>query len=51
MPDMLADPCLILHCYKLVVENTVVYSLLVSKNIDGIFSSLYFCGVGCLFFL
>lgn len=32
MPDMLADTCQTLCCYKLVEENAVVYSLLVSKK-------------------
>lgn len=50
MPDMLADTCLTLCCYKLAEENAVVYSLLVNKNVDGIFFLLYFYGVGCLVF-
>lgn len=32
MPDMLADTCQTLCCYKLVVENAVLYRRLVSKK-------------------
>lgn len=47
MPDMLVDTCLTLRCYKLVVENAVAYSLLVSKKSWWYFSLLYFYGVSC----
>lgn len=42
MPDMLVDTCLTLRCYKLVVENAVAYSLLVSKKVGGIFHFFIF---------